>query len=70
MKRFPRKDASQARHGVLVERIVSMQGAMQQSLRAEHIHVRRALSRLRDEKRALRSTLHSDVVLHRAGRKV
>ncbi len=70
MKRFPGKAVSGAPHGVLVERIVSMQGAVQQSVRAEHLHVRDALNRLRSEERALRSKLHGEVVLHRAGRKI
>jgi hypothetical protein len=52
-----------------VDRIVSMQGALKQSLGGEHPHVRHALTRLRAE-HALRAKLHPGAVLHRAGRKI
>ncbi len=70
MKRTSGTDPSRAQHRALVEHIVSMRGAMKKSLRSEHHHVRDALARLRDEKRALQVKLHPDGVLHRAGRKI
>ena len=35
-----------------------MQGAMKKSLRSDHPHVRRALTLIREEERALRAKLH------------
>jgi hypothetical protein len=43
---------------------------VKKSLRTDHLYVRRALAAVRDEERALRAKLHSDAVLHRAGRKI